>query len=322
MKKVLLTLLISLSVVYPSYATVNGLYVRNAYAAVPSTSGFLAENIQYDSVTGKYWWVFTNTSNGDIGALSSTSLEGPWTTTATVINDGGSVFYAPHLLKSGSTWYIYYSNTADGKVYVQSSTTVNSGYGSATVVLDKGSAGQWDDNRVSETAVYFDGTTYHMLYMGEDTALLNEKTGYATSSTPDGTFTKYASNPVRSGQSSGNDNGTDVAADPIIFPVSGGYYVGVEASLFGKNSSRVTNWYWTTDFINYTNIPGNPVLHGTQEGRPDANGAFRGDIYDDRSNSGFIYYPYTCQASASGNYSMCMGKMYLIPPTGVGKRWE
>ncbi|MBC8234231.1 IPT/TIG domain-containing protein, partial [bacterium] len=65
---------------------------------------------------------------------------------------------------------IGYATSADGIVWVKHP---------GNPVLDLGAGGTWDDYRVVEPTVLFDGTEYHMWYSGHDGS--NMRIGYATS---------------------------------------------------------------------------------------------------------------------------------------------
>ena len=61
-------------------------------------------------------------------------------------------------------------------------------------VFSFGTAGTWDDDKVMNPKIHFDGQHYEMLYAGEDSTGVTD-VGYATS--PDGlNWTRYSANPV------------------------------------------------------------------------------------------------------------------------------
>ena len=71
----------------------------------------------------------------------------------------------------------------------------------STPVLEPGSSGSWEDKEVGTPSVLFDGSIYHMWYLGYDGEI--SCIGYAASQ--DGiTWAKYESNPVLEVGSSGN----------------------------------------------------------------------------------------------------------------------
>jgi len=112
---------------------------------------------------------------------------------AAVISDGG-VFKMWYTGRDASgTNRIGYATSPDGIVWEKHA---------GNPVLDLGSAGAWDERRVSEPAVIKDGGVYKMWYGGRDSAGW-DNIGYATS--PDGiTWNKYAGNPVLAGSPPGS----------------------------------------------------------------------------------------------------------------------
>ncbi len=272
------------------------IHANNAPAPSISNAGYIGENIAYDSNTNKYWWAIEDTTINPvvIRLASADNINGPWTVEATPVLSSATLTYdSPHLVKFGGYWYIYYTVYASGllgEIHVQKSTSVNTGYSEAGIsnpILKGGTSGQWDDNRASEEYVFEDNGTYYMFYMGESVAGLFEKTGYATSSTPIGPFTKYAGNPVLSGSSfSGNwDSGQDRAADPYVFKKDGVFYVGVTASVTGKSGWQ-DGIFKTTDFSNYTPVYVNPVLMRSAQPAWDSEEILKGAV----TEAGGVYY--------------------------------
>ncbi len=137
------------------------------------------------SVTKYYNNPIVSTS---VGKFDSNCLRGN-----TVIYDGGiyKMWYGGY---DGNPNKIGYATSIDGRNW----TKQNSG----NPVLNWGSSGSWDDNGLYSVSVIKDGTTYKMWYTGHDGSYA---IGYATSS--DGiVWTKYASNPVFSGDGAGFDS--------------------------------------------------------------------------------------------------------------------
>lgn len=321
MKKIILILSLILSFNVPAFATEYSFVIQNAAQPLLATSGtgVLAENIVYDSVTVKYWWVFTDSSGNGTGntvirIASATTVDGIWTIqTGNLIAVAGQDLIAPHIVKFGDTWYIYFGNQTTKDLYVYSCSTPNGTYADAnggTAIILNGGSSEWDENRVTEPDIYFDGTTYHMLYMGESVSGTLEKIGYASGSSPIGPFTKSGSNPVLAGSTSWFDLGSDRAADPIIFVKDSIIYVGVAATNSGKN-----NWhnifFKTTDFITYTPINNKLVLTWSYQRSSDwdVTSTHRGHFFQD--NDGVWWAPYTGKNSTT--YKGGIGRLYLIP---------
>jgi hypothetical protein len=81
-------------------------------------------------------------------------------------------------------------------------------------VLDVGLSGSWDDNRVFDPIVIFDGMMYRMWFSGYDGS--RYRIGYATS--PDGiTWTKHPGNPILDLGSSGSWDDYNTHANSVIF---------------------------------------------------------------------------------------------------------
>jgi len=249
--------------------------------SVPTgVNGYLTENIVYDSVTENYWWVFCDRT-GDpvvVRMANATSLSGPWTVEATPVISEEYDCGSPCIAKFGAYWYIYYGESDTHNIFVQKSSSVNTGYsadGISNPIVSKGS-GTWDNNRVLEPYVFLVGSTYYLFYMGENATTLYEKVGYATSSSPTSGFTKYGSNPVLNGDH-GWDSGQDKAADPFVFELQDVYYIGVTACSSGKTEWKI-GFYTTTDFVTFTHCTENPVLDWGPVGSWDEDTVLRGAV--------------------------------------------
>jgi hypothetical protein len=101
------------------------------------------------------------------------------------------------LLKVGSTYYCYCVPTSGfGQVDVYTSTDMINWTLAAAAIITKGSAGTWNGSSVANMALYYDGTTYHMLLSGTNGGTAPFTTGYYHSTSPTSGWTAYASNPV------------------------------------------------------------------------------------------------------------------------------
>jgi hypothetical protein len=274
---------------------VTGWQIKNdTQARLPSYANYSAGNIVYDSVTAKYWWALQNMYDGAIYLASSSTLPGTWTIETGAIAAGGR----PYLIKFGSTWYLYYDiSTA---IHVRTATAIGGPYSGAIVLLQPGADGSFDDVWVKEACVIYSDPCYYMFYMGTNNTypLPNcyEKIGYATCSTPTGTFVRYAGNPVLSGgsQTTGNwDDGNVRAADPHLFkldPCSSTWYIGVSAGQITFDNYHV-GYFRTDDFVTFTEVSTfNPLLDTGGEGAWDENGAWRGG--PPVTYNGQMYIPY------------------------------
>jgi len=152
-----------------------------------------------------------------VGLVWSTTPEDPasWNWHGDVIPSAN----APHIMKYGDTWYLFYSRNRG--IYVSTSTTVSGPYTAGTLILGYGTGWQtpeadWEAYRVDEPYVFqyhgsaeVDGTPLNgkwiLVYMGDRTGYASgcdgctgptEQIGYAIADNITGPYTKYAENPV------------------------------------------------------------------------------------------------------------------------------
>jgi len=157
--------------------------------------------------------------------------------------------------------------TSTTNVYSQTEWTKHE----ANPLLDPGPIGAWDDERIIQPCVLFDGTTYHMWYSTVDWDIFFASIGYATS--PDGiSWTKYddpttTTSPFAESDPVFNPGESGAWDDEIVLGVSvllldDTYYMWYtgsgEPSLSGPFSiGRATS----TDGINWVrDTANNPVL--------------------------------------------------------------
>ena len=277
--------------------------VTNAANPSISNAGYLAENIVYDNVTGKYWWIFEDRSSYPtvIRMASATSLNGSWTVESNpVINESGHDCRSPFIAQFGSTWYIYYcrvDNVMDipGDIWVQESSSVNTGYNASGIsnpVLARGAGIAWDDLRDDEPYVFLDNGTYYLFYMGQNSTTHIEQTGYATSSSPSGGFVKYVANPIlpADGWPHGWDSGMDRATDPFVYKSADGtYWIGVSGVSNGESLTGEIGFYTSRDLVNFTSYSANPVLRYGVSGNWDSVAVIRGALMN---FNGTLYLSY------------------------------
>lgn len=235
-----------------------------------SVASGLAENMVYDSVTNKYYVVTSSTTIGPVKLYSSSSPSGPWTDEGTILNLGAggtwddTAVYAPHLIKDGSTWYLFYSGGPDGTedshsvgyATASSITGPYTRYASNPVLTYTGTA-TFDRYRACEPFVFYSSilSQWVMLYMGDSgsgTASQIEKLGYATASAITGPWTKYASNPVVSPVSGPDWRDTNIIADPFAVEIDGVAYIFLTGGKEGYAWS--IGCFKTSDYITFTEI--------------------------------------------------------------------
>ncbi len=161
----------------------------------------------------------------------------------------------PYELVNAGTYYMYYEDKADGtRIGLRTSSDFIT-WGSQTVALTKGTAGDWDDQDVSSPVNWIEGGTWYMLFEGRKSGGQQGAIGLATSS--DGiTWTEYVSNPVMS-KAGGNvwDNNAIVPDD--IIKIGSTYYM----IYHGQNlTSSIFQWgiATSTDLHTWVRNSGNP----------------------------------------------------------------
>ena len=180
------------------------------------------------------------------------------------------------VLFDGSTYHMWYSasvvgdyfksigyaTSLDGTIWTKNNdpSTSNPPFAESDPVLNPGTAGSWDDDRVALPCVILIDTLYHMWYTGADNPDPNEGAiGHAISS--DGiSWEKDADNPVLNAGSSGSWDDVWVWDPSVVF--DGSIYhmwyhawngVGEEVQI-GHATSPHPDSVWTKD-------PNNPVLN-------------------------------------------------------------
>ena len=272
-------------------------------------TSLLAENMVYDDVTGHYWMALTDqTSGATVALVYSDDPTNPaaWYWSGYVV----STAIAPHLMKYGSTWYIFYGDRSAGPPYpisVATSTSVNGPYTKVAEVLPAGASGTWEDARADEPCVFWSSSMnkWILIYMGDAGGNV-EQVGYATADDLLGPYTKYASNPcIPFGPAGSFDAGT--VADPWVYEYDGVYYIGYTVSPT-TSSPWQTALATTTDWQTFTK-------QGILLARGSEYNSFRGAVT--RIGDEYVF-PYT-GGPASGQYRMCIATqpVYQDPSSGT-----
>ncbi|MES2693987.1 MAG: family 43 glycosylhydrolase [Verrucomicrobiota bacterium] len=159
-----------------------------------------------------YYLYYTNLNSATgktIRVASAPAPTGPWTDQGQLITSMGGI--DPYLFKdSDATLWLYYKNDADGEknIWVQklsNPTTKTSGYNAKKLIQPQ--PGTWEDNgyvSAEGPCMRKYAGKYFLLYTGGPYGQFDYAIGYAYSTTPDGTFTKYSGNPIMSNVESPN----------------------------------------------------------------------------------------------------------------------
>lgn len=245
-------------------------------------TGKLAENIAYDAANDKYWWVYTDRELGArsrIGLAESDDLV-TWTDLGVILDNtglgAGTGADSPHLIKDGSTWYLFFHNT--NVYYATASAPDGTWTVNTTPVLTPsaltGTPGNvgWETNRVTEVYVHKVGSLYYLWYMGDKgtwaegcggfVADNQEQCGFATAPAITGPYTKSALNPVIR-------YGDPGAFDSCSVPDPMAYDMGDGRTYIQYAASHTANYPWTQavalteDFVTFDKL-GVVLSHGSQ----------------------------------------------------------
>jgi len=226
------------------------------------------------------------------------------------------------------TTRIGYATSLDGVIWIKydDPNTVNPPHAESDPVMNPGDPGSWDSVWILHPTVIFDGTTYHMWYMGWDGNI--PRIGYATS--PDGiNWTKYddlitvnppfaESDPV---MNPGDPGSWDVAAvfSPSVIYDGTSYHMWYS----GGDSLNSGLPFPTESKIGYATSPNgitwtkfaNPVLEaGAQGGAWDGIGVGDPDVVYD----GTTYHMYYDGAGFDGVFRFRIGYATDSLLVGIG----
>jgi hypothetical protein len=270
----------------------------------------IPENI--NKVGSTYYAVYQNGAGSQVNLATATDRDGPWTaygsnpifefSDVSWAPGTANILYAPEIVEQGGTFYLFYSvcnatTGADGQIGVATATAITGPYtdhGSA--ILTEGAASTWDSLRVGEPSVIYHDGRWVMAYMGEDedvTFGTSEKVGIATASSPTGTWTKVAGNPLIGFGTSGEWDDA-LVADPFIFFENGYYwimYAGAGDS--GPATSASQGLAYALDPTGtWTRHASNPILDPGASTAWDDVWAFRGCIWIEDGLLSGIYAGY------------------------------
>ena len=160
--------------------------------------------------------------------------------------------------KEGDTYHMYYSYwNGDGKIRIGHATSSDGKDWTKDTennpVLEPGTD-TWENEHVLCPWVWKEGDTWYMIYHGRGSA--KEAIGLATSS--DGVnWTKDSNNPVLEGSGSGWEGNS--VENFGVMKVGSTYYLWYESAASGE---RQTGLATSTDLINWTKDPNNPIFTG------------------------------------------------------------
>ena len=284
-----------------------------------SGANLLAENIVYDDATEHYWMVFANyrTNPSTVGLVWSDDPGNVgswnWFTGNTMV----SAANAPHIVKDGSTWYIFYSDwtgdyNSQHSIMVRSSSSITGPYTNPITVLSPSAA--WEAWRVDEPYVFKRNDNKWVLMYMADSGGAHEQVSFAIADAITGPYTKFGTTPaIPWGPAGSYDAGT--VADPWVVEFNGTYYIGytVSPTIY---SPWQTAYATTTDWQTFTKrgltLPLGPA------GAWDAPNSFRGAVtrFEDT-----YYFPYTGDAYRMGmatqparrSPAASIGAQYVFP---------
>lgn len=251
------------------FAKVSG----NPVIAGGTTTGKLIENIAYDSATSTYWMCYTDrqTARSKVGMASSSDLV-TWSDAGVIFDNNGlgagTGADSPHLIKDGSTWYLFFHNSTS--VHYATSSTPNGTYTvNTTAILTPsaltGAGGGdvgWETQRVTEVFVHKRDTdnVWCLWYMGDRgtaaqscggfTQNNQEQNGLATAPAITGPYTKDPNNPIiKFGATNEIDSCT--VADPWIIKCGDRWYQGYAAGKVGSNNPWSEAVAWSDDYVTW-----------------------------------------------------------------------
>jgi predicted GH43/DUF377 family glycosyl hydrolase len=192
-------------------------------------------------------------------------------------DDSGASF--PDILFDGSVYHMWYSgsdqpNSVQRQIgYATSSDGFNWDKHANNPVLGLGSSGEFDDFSVWNPMILYDGSLYEMWYTG-DAGIANWSIGYATATDPV-LWSKHAGNPVLTKGSPGEWDQNSVLL-PIVIHSDSLYQMWYT----GRTASGIwqTGYATSSDGINWSKHPNNPVLPVGAAGAWDAFGALASSV--------------------------------------------
>jgi hypothetical protein len=258
--------------------------------AVPSTTNVF-----------KAWY---DGCGGTCYAESLTGLVGSWTVQGT---PAATLYERTCIRHYGSTYYFFGVLIAGSNTHIDllTSTTGTSFTLSTSNLITTGSGGAWDSLTVSTGTVFYDGTTYRMLYQGQS-ATTPWQTGYATASSITGPWTKSGSNPVIT--TAIGPGGMAAGGTSNYIDGSGNIWVWEHSSpASGSTAPTDIYRYESSDWVHWTRTPLNPVLRRTTaiEGVGSPQGQIADPALVEANGSVYMFYS-TVQTQGTGPYGVSL----------------
>lgn len=213
------------------------------WASLPEDELALQEpNVIYEGGVWKLWYSQGYTS-GNRHISYATSTDG-LSFTRYASNPVVSGWTRAHVMKVGSTYYMYAIDVGGATGYGRLSSTDGITWAVDGTAIFGGTSGQWDADGIANTFVWVEDGIWYLLYESNQSGGIY-KIGLATS--PDGlAWTKYASNPVIT-------NGAGSVSGPFVVKIGANYVCWAHVSPTGVLPTDITR-YKSTDLHTWTRI--------------------------------------------------------------------
>jgi len=292
----------------------------------------LPENMVYDDETG-HWWLIFNIYRGSPSSIGLVWSDNPTDPNSWHWYEGNPIITAgdaPHIMKYGDTWYVFYgdlrewsnypsirwsvavSRSTDGITGPYDGSIHEYGHTGRDIVLPHGGDGSWDWYRDDEPYVFqrSDGK-WIMVFMGDKDGYwpglggVQEQVGYAIADDIMGPYTKFSGNPIIPfGPLGSFDEG--VVADPWVYEFNGTYYIGYAGVANTGGIGSCTAYVTTTDWQTFTKKP--IIVTSGPPGSYDYLASARGAVTRVANNYVIIYFA----RPADWNYRMKIATQPVI----------
>lgn len=221
----------------------------------------------------------TGTTIGKIGMASGTSLtsltkQGVQLDPASAPAFAAGYISGANMFKFGSTYYLYFFGGANtgfeatpASIGVATASSPSGPWTFKTTALLAPAGSGWNAVICYRPYVVASGGTYYLFYNAQNGSGL-EAIGYATASTPDGTYTNSGSNPIIANGNGSGWNGQRVG-DPVVLPNPAGgwlmFYCGqisgsATPEQFGMATASTLSGTWTAASNPFALVGGKGVV--------------------------------------------------------------